>query len=498
MSDVTIMLPNRGIRNEQLKDAGTTGKAVLESETEADGRAALGVVAPGDAAPGLVRLVQSLKAGGSDTLGVLGDSTSNGANKWLRDALADVGTYVGEYLRIVERLNSDGTGQTWTETVIQEGAGRPYWEQPIGGTKWSIQTGASPALDTVFDLDIRVLCSVEEWDRSTTSNGLLVNYGDGAGTGAPFTLLPFAGGSPFSMFQFVVNDSTGTSRIFNITGVSTAANLGAAGELFWLRVTFDADNGSSNSECKVWVSKTSGPSEGLAWTQLGSTGTAAVLSDYTTSTTGIELLGRQTTSIAEKLRVYAFEFRNGIGDTFPVLNSIAPHTWWHNYSGADTITPFSKPTLWVINRSVSGSTLDGCVDSGDFDFIAPNWGQSVYLENFGYNDTLFLVSVFLSNLELLKTELDSKFAYGNLVTVAQPPRRADQGTYYEGTKKSLAASQYGSNLAAGYVAAYHYFMDAVNAGTDLNDLVSVDGTHPTAAGYALWKTAFLRACGIAD
>jgi len=59
MSDVTIMLPNRGIRNAQLKDAGTAGLEVLAAETEADVQAAAGIVAASTSVAGKVELATS-------------------------------------------------------------------------------------------------------------------------------------------------------------------------------------------------------------------------------------------------------------------------------------------------------------------------------------------------------------------------------------------------------------------------------------------------------
>ncbi|MBU3720748.1 MAG: SGNH/GDSL hydrolase family protein [Burkholderiaceae bacterium] len=443
--------------------------------------------------PALKRITSRLVAGNSDTIGLVGDSTSSSSDKWWYQTLSAIGSYVGSNLRVVERINTDGTGVGWTENVIQAGLGEPYVMSPSGGTNRSVGISDGP-LTLTGDLDLRFRIGIDSWVAGLGGGGyLLCQYN--SPTNRTIFLTLGQGGS-YNNILLEVYDQTNTLRQYFFNGQFNSTNF-PAGTTKWLRITLDADNGASGSTAKAYVS-TAQASEGASWTQIGSNATVgAVITGYT-ATLGnpMEVLGRQTVSLLTDVKLYRAEIRSGgIGDNYPVQNIQAPHRWNFNYTATSQVKPFDRPTLWVISDSQSGAALAGFTGS-NASLTVPDFGQTAYLISFGYNDGNLVGKTWWDSLNTAKSMILARLPTCAIVPVSQPCKRTDQQDYTQTRVRSLDSAVWGENIGKGYIPALEAFMAAVSAGTPLTDLVSSDGTHPTAAGYTLWKETALRSFGI--
>lgn len=93
---------------------------------------------------------------------------------------------------------------------------------------------------------------------------------------------------------------------------STAALPVSDGQVFWLKITLDVDNGASGNDVKFWWAADQA-TEPVSWTQLGSTVTTAGTTSIFDSTARVQLSGWEDGGSAFAGKVYRGIVRNGIG-----------------------------------------------------------------------------------------------------------------------------------------------------------------------------------------
>jgi hypothetical protein len=156
-------------------------------------------------------------------------------------------------------------------------------------------------------------------------------------------------GSGFVGWTFGINGTGGlTFMIDTFSGtVNVASTVGTGfvdGTDHWLGVTYDADNGAGNYAVRFWTS-----SDGIAWTQLGTTVTAAIVGTYEPTTHAVSF---GTTAALGKLR--HFELRSGIGaagvisTSAPIVASTPALSGLAAYPSWQVDEPLTSPEGWQI------------------------------------------------------------------------------------------------------------------------------------------------------
>jgi hypothetical protein len=173
----------------------------------------------------------------------------------------------------------------------------------------------------------------------------------------------FAGARVFS-FQI---GATGALNFFYTTdgstqlgGTNSTATISfSANSVNWVRCVFTPDNGSAQNTTQFYTS-----SDGVTWTQLGSTLTAGgavtlyqppTQTDATHQYMGYEIGGRGLTAVvaASGTNFYEIEIRNGLNGAL-----VAPRYAEHWYKGTATNSTLSgAPILTILNGSVSGANI---------------------------------------------------------------------------------------------------------------------------------------------
>lgn len=135
----------------------------------------------------------------------------------------------------------------------------------LPGTASNSMTLADAApLRVTTDFDIRVWAALDSWSSGNIQR-LAGRYSTAGNRSYLFDLT--AGGT-----LRLTTSADGTTLIIYTASVSTGFTAGAAK---WVRVTFDADNGTGNSVAKFWSSD-----DGVSWTQMGTDRTGAVTSIF--------------------------------------------------------------------------------------------------------------------------------------------------------------------------------------------------------------------------
>lgn len=126
---------------------------------------------------------------------------------------------------------------------------------------------------------------------------------------------------------------------------ASTVTLGAVGivvgQIVFVRVTCDVDNGAAQREVKFWWSL-----DGVSWTQLGATVTGAVTSFF--DSTDLLYLGSDSGGATNNLfgKIYTAEIRNGIDGT--VVAKFDPDD---AYEGATSWKSKATGETWTVNQS---------------------------------------------------------------------------------------------------------------------------------------------------
>jgi hypothetical protein len=189
------------------------------------------------------------------------------------------------------------------------------------------------ALDITGDIDIRAQVALDDWTPSATQ--LILSKLNNTGDQRSYTVNIRTTG--------VVRLSWSTDGAGTVNADSTVAPTVADGAALWVRATLDVDNGASGYDVKFFTS-----SDGVTWTQLGTTVTGVGVTSIFASTTAVRL-GQDFGSTVMAGKVHRAQILNGIGGT-PVLDVDCSQI------GAGSATSFTALTgqTVTVNRSTSG------------------------------------------------------------------------------------------------------------------------------------------------
>ena len=197
----------------------------------------------------------------------------------------------------------------------------------------SLSTPDAAALDITGDIDLRAYVAADDWTPAARS--ILISKATGTQNSYELNI------ETDGKLRFYWS-ADGTTLIVK---TSTASVPFADGAIGWVRVTLDVDNGAVGNDVKFYTS-----TDGVTWTQLGTTITTALTTSIYNSTSDV-YVGIASNNASNPLagKVYRAQILNGIDGTkvLDINTSII---------GSGSATTFSALTgqTVTINRSNSG------------------------------------------------------------------------------------------------------------------------------------------------
>lgn len=168
-----------------------------------------------------------------------------------------------------------------------------------------IQFPDEAAFDITGDIDIRVKVSLDDWTPAV-QQGVIARDTSGNRT---WSLRVDTAGRLVWVWYPVTTALSATS---------TVATGFIDGSTNWIRVTMDVDNGAGSRVIQFFTS-----SDGLNWTQLGTTITTAGTTSIAATAAPIDLGFSSNSGLTFNGKMYAAEVRNGINGTVVLYSDIA-------------------------------------------------------------------------------------------------------------------------------------------------------------------------------
>lgn len=208
--------------------------------------------------------------------------------------------YSGATLNAYGLVTSLGTQQTtWLAPVVTKG---PNYVDLGGGANSYISAPDTAALSIASDLTLIALVSLDDWTPAATST-ILAKWNT-TGNQRAYALQVTTGGN-----LRLILSTAGSAAITKDSTAALASTAGIAdGAASYVAATFDANNGAGGYDVRFWYS-----TDGITWTQLGSTVTTATPITLFDSTALLEI-GAHDGGTLERLagNVYYAEVRNAI------------------------------------------------------------------------------------------------------------------------------------------------------------------------------------------
>lgn len=166
-----------------------------------------------------------------------------------------------------------------------------------------VTTPDHAALDITGDIDIRIEAALDDWTKAT-AQGLVSKY---LPTGDQRSYLLQITDAASNNRPQIVWSADGTSTL---NAAATASVPFADGEVGWLRVTLDVNNGAGGRTATFYTS-----SDGIEWTQLGDVVTTAGTTSIFNGTAPLWVGARGDDAIHMAGRLFRAQVYNGIDGT---------------------------------------------------------------------------------------------------------------------------------------------------------------------------------------
>lgn len=276
--------------------------------------------------------------------------------------------------------NGSTGGADSNDALFLDWTGLDYVYLPgVAGNFMSVPDEA--ALDITGDIDIRVRVALDSWTSTGADTALMGKYTNVGNQSSYLFLYGGDVGSGLLRFFWTEDGAAGTFR----NADSTASVALSDGEVSWVRLTIDVDNGASGRDIKFWKS-----SDNVTYTQVGATitqaGTTSIYSGTANAIIGA-YNGGATSPAAGKF--YAAQIYNGIAGS-KVLDI---DTAVISSGSATTFTALTGQTV-TIGRGTTGRKTVAVV--------SPVWllGTDDYIEvadnallDFGATDSFTVVAI---------------------------------------------------------------------------------------------------------
>lgn len=403
-----------------------------------------------------------------------GDSTTTPDYAWFRQLANQVAT---EYPALTHHYRkwNDVTQDFDRPIAMNAGTTRRAYVMATGGTRVGVRYAG--ATNSTGDIDIRVNLKSPNWVAGATQS-LMSKWTNDASMSWVFNL----GGNGYLSLQWSEDGSTvGNKVVSSGTAVPFAAN--AEG---WVRATLDVDNGAGQYEGKLYTS-----TDGSTWTQLGATVTGttgitkifASTSDYT-----LGARGASSAALLADTRIYEVQVRDGING--PSVLPYLPDMWDLGigngvgaYEGAPVLT-------WVMaghpgaSIGYDGQTIGYLSDPNRMRKMSPHFNQLAHFFNSSHNEYLAQGNLWASLYSNWVDKISANTPLAARIALTQSPRPTSATG--QGPKTRRAHMLAWAQRKAG-VDVIDTLQAFIADGRPLEpDLIS-DGTHPTTAGYTIWK-----------
>ena len=421
---------------------------------------------------------------------VMGDSTGNETTEWFYKTMEWLANKYPAYTFLHHLWND--TNQSYnTPTVLQTGsAGTAYIT--FGGVTSGLSIPDAAGLRVTGDLDVRVKVALNDWVPGA-GDLVLASKFDGAPNRGWCFSIKGSTGKVYLWWSANGTDLIGGSGTYAESSVSPTVADGAE---LWLRATLDVDNGASGHDVKFYTS-----TDGITWTQLGTTGAGVGTTSIYASTDELNFGCRTTHTVGFWAgKFYYGEVRNGINgaiiaspnpiNAFPVGITTFKDVQGNTITVRGDATPANgSPGIFLLNASTPGAVITYSTDATRFAKQAAHEPQLSFI-SYGHNETS--ATGYQATYEGLCTQLLTKWANIGVVGVTQNPQKTPRTTTQINThaqiNRQIAQAMAKNNY--GLVDAYRAFMDTGNPNSYIND---ADGVHPTVSGsQQLWANEAIK------
>lgn len=461
-----------------VSDLGTTDgqtKTLIEtptSQTAAALSATIGAVTTPlqPAALAALGLRASLDAGVTTALAVIGDSTGNDVNEWVRLLGAEIAAAHPEYT-VQQAIWNDTLQDAAPPVVLQTGtAGIQYLDTASHAVDRSLTLAESPHTPAV--LDVRVKAKLPSWTAPAAMAIFASRQGNAGARSWYFGIA--TSGKP------VVYISTdGTNQITKVadTALTTAANTTQ-----WVRFVY-----TPSLNIKFFTS-----TDGATWTQLGAT-IANTDGPVFNAATPYELGGRGFGTTSNTAHIFDIDIRDrtGVaGDEGKPLVPRLPALWGSTQRIHAAVV--GAPTITLVNGSHPGADLAYWTA----DRIAkalPKFGKALGFVSLSHNELDWSGPNFIGRYAAKVAEIKAAMPGVPLIYLTQNPQLSPRGPEFVAAQARRRVDIIMAAVKAGDVSIDTYG-EFVRVGTATT--VMADGIHPTPAGSQLWADTVRNAVGL--
>lgn len=423
-----------------------------------------------------ISLHQQLSKGGNHAIQFLGDSTGNDQNEWVyltSQALAS--TYTEN--SFVYYIYSDAQSTYSKPQRFSTGAdGKAYgtYSATIGTGVKALNSGGLSLKDKDFEIIVHVA------PVSWTTGGIVVSKFDGMN---PREWIFNVGGPSSNMiFTYTMDGST------LLSAASSAIPGVVDGEDMYLKMSVDIDNGSTQHAFNFYKS-----TDGLNWTQVGTTVTKEnVLSMYET-TALVEFGGRSGFATGMfNGKIYDVQILEGLTNQKALLhmdfgnksdNSNLFKDPYGNTFEIVNIPVTGSKNIVILNGSIPGDAISQVKNVTRFGKQTPMTPTASFI-NYSHNEGLDVdyTNDYLELVLMLRTKYPNTMVYGVTQNRQLDPRTTEQIAAHEIRNQQIKTLSASNNMGVvdGYAA-----VSAVN--------INSDGIHPAEAGSIQWKDAAISA-----
>lgn len=256
----------------------------------------------------------------------------------------------------------------------------------------------------------------------------------------------------------------------------------------WVRVRFQRDRGDSKTEIKLYKS-----SDGISWTQIGSTVTRGQIDALYNSTGGYQLGERGVTTSYYLGKIHEVRIRDGLDDAGKLVTPALPEHWTpQQYCTGGEGTPI----IHVVNGSHPGADLAYLGDATRLGKMTPNYGQVLTLISASHNEGFYHGPYSIARLQALADVIQMRLPGCPIGIVGQNPRVSPAPYIIPHAQRRTEWFAYARSKGWLFVDAYKAIQDgAAAAETTVTAWTKADGVHPYPAASAVWAQTAYTALG---
>lgn len=400
---------------------------------------------------------------------VLSDSTADGTSDWPHEfaelLAANYPAWTVHYMPW-----SDATQSYAATEVIQTGTDGVRYLDPTTGTD-TRRLAASQSPHIAGVIDVRVKLTMDNWTTPASSMNICGR----------------APGAPSRSWYFRISTSGILSFVYSTEGTnvvtrSAVTTLGLAnGATSWIRAVFTPDDGAGNNTTSFWKSP-----DGIAWTQVGTTVTAAgAVTLFNPAAGTYECGGLQGVSVA--IKTHEIQIRDGLNgpNVVPAMPDL-----WPPYDN-DAVTATGAPVLTIVNGSTAGAGFAYLSDISRLPKLTPDYGQLVCFSSVGHNEIIKAGREWTVAYEAFRVAIQAR-TDAPIIVLTQNPETVVSNYWFDHASRRLTLIGWARQKGIDCIDTFQSFLDYGGGGGAWSALMS-DDVHPNATGQALWAATVAAA-----